>query len=580
MLKRFIPILDWLPNYKRSQIGGDLSAGLTVGVMLIPQGMAYAMLAGLPPIYGLYASMVPLVLYAIFGTSRQLSTGPGAMIALLTASGVGALAVAGTDDYVSIAILLALMVGLIQLLLGIFRLGFIVNFLSKPVISGFTSAAAIIIGLSQLKHMLGIDVPRTQNIYTMASSTFGQIVEVHLPTFILGVAAIAAILILRKVNRAIPGALVAVVLGIVAAVALGLADKGMAVLREVPSGLPSPVLPEIDFETAGDLLPMAFTIAFVAFLQSFGIAKAIQARHNDYKVNSNQELIALGLANIGGSFFRAFPITGGLSRTAVNDQSGAQTGLASIISAAFIALTLIFLTPLFYHLPKAILAAVILVAVLGLVDIREARHLWKTDKVDFAMMAVTFLATLVFGIELGIAVGVGLSLLMVIYRSASPHVAILGRLPGTQYYRNLKRFPNAEDRADILAIRFDSQLYFANVGYFRDLLTEKVKEKGPALRMVILNAGAINFIDSTAVHLLQDVLRDFKEQNIRFCMTAVKGPVRDVLFRSGLIDELGDHSLFMKIEDCVRYWDEHDPASSVLPSRHSPAYQTNVNSNP
>lgn len=579
MLKRFVPLLDWLPNYKRGQLPGDLSAGLTVGVMLIPQGMAYAMLAGLPPIYGLYASMIPLVIYAFFGTSRQLSVGPGAMIALLVASGVGTLAEAGTESYITLAILLSLMVGAIQLTLGLLKLGFIVNFLSRPVISGFTSAAAIIIGLSQLKHLFGIDIPRTQDILLIVEACINQLSDIHLPTMVLGAVAIAGILVLRRVNRAIPGPLVAVVFGILAVVALGLAEGGMKIVAEVPSGLPTPAIPEVSTDAMRDLLPMALTIALVGFMQSIGVAKAIQTRHKDYIVRANQEFIAIGLANIIGSLFKAFPVTGGLSRSAVNNQSGAKTGLASIISAVFIALTLIFLTPLFYYLPKAILAAVIMVAVFGLVDFKEARHLWKADKVDFGMMAATFLATLAFGIELGIATGVGLSLIMVIYRSASPHVAILGRLPGTQYYRNLKRFPHAEDRPDILAFRFDAQLYFANVGFFRDLVAEKVREKGPELRMVILNAGAINFLDSTAVHLLQDIVRDLKNQNIRFCMTAVKGPVRDTLFRSGLIKELGDHSLFMKIEDCIRYWDAQDPAQpgTVEDNRESPAYQTNVN---
>lgn len=589
MLKRFLPFLDWLPGYRRNQLVGDLSAGLTVGVMLIPQGMAYAMLAGLPPIYGLYASMLPLIVYALLGTSRQLSVGPGAMVALLVASGVGALAEPGSDDFVVLAILLAFMVGGIQLLLGLLRLGFIVNFLSRPVISGFTSAAALIIGLSQLKYLLGIDIPRTQDIVLILERTFEQLPEVHVPTMVLGLLAIAGILLLRRIRRSIPGALVAVAAGIAAAYFLGLGERGMDIVREVPSGLPAPLLPLLDssdlsanLPAMGRLLPMALTIALVGFMQSYGIAKAIQARHKDYQVHANQELVALGLSNLIGSFFRAFPVSGGLSRSAVNNQAGAKTGMASIVSALFIALTLLFLTPLFYHLPKAILASVIMVAVFGLVDVREARHLWRTDKIDFLMMAATFLATLAFGIELGIAVGVGISLLVVIYRSANPHVAILGRLPGTNYYRNLKRFPEAENRPDILAFRFDAQLYFANAGFFRDFLLEEVQRKGPELKMVVLNAGAINFLDSTAAYLLLDIVRDLQAQGIRFCMTAVKGPVRDILYRSGLIDILGDNSLFMKIEDCIKYWDEQAEVSADKNTldRQSPAYQTNVNPTP
>ncbi len=576
-LKKFLPILTWLPTYHAKDLKGDLSAGLTVGVMLIPQGMAYAMLAGMPPIFGLYASIIPLILYAIFGTSRQLSVGPVAMVALLISSGVGAIAQPSTEEYIGLAILLALMVGVFQFMLGILRLGFIVNFLSQPVISGFSSAAAVIIGLSQLKHIIGVDIPRSQYIYEILINAVKLIGDTHIPTLVLGLVGIAVIMALRKVNKAIPGPLVVVVLGISAVYLFNLDAGGMKILGRVPSGLPAPEVPVFDFGAIGDLSSTAMTIALVGFMQSFAVAKVIQARHKNYEIDANQELIGLGIANIGGSFFQAFPASGGFSRTAVSDQMGARTGLSSIISASFIALALIFLTSFFYFLPKAILASVIMVAVISLIEIKQAIHLWKTDKSDFILLLATFVATLTLKIELGMAVGVALSLIIVIYRSAYPHLAVLGRLPGSTYYRNFNRFGQAEDRKDILVIRFDAQLYFANANYFREKLEKLVDDKGTELRLVVINAESMNFLDSTAVHTLVEIVKDLRKKQIVLYMAGVIGPVRDILYRSHLLEELGKGSQYMHVHEAIEYWDKKGTQKSIG-DEGSPgyAYQTNV----
>jgi len=344
-LKQFIPALSWLPNYKKENLKGDISAGLTVGVMLIPQGMAYAMIAGLPPIYGLYASTIPLIIYALLGTSRQLAVGPVAMVSLLTAAGIGTLAEGGTETYILLAVTLAFLVGLIQFLLGLFKLGFLVNFLSHPVISGFTSAAALIIGLSQLKHLLGIDIPRSHHVHEILLNAFERFDEINWLIFAVGIGGILIIKGIKLINKAIPGPLMAVLFGTLAVWGFGLAERGVKIVGEVPSGLPGFSLPTLDMDTLKILIPIALTIALVSFMESIAVAKAIQAKHRDYKVLPNQELIALGMANIGGSFLQSYPTTGGFSRTAINDQSGANTGLASIISAGLIILTLLFLTP-------------------------------------------------------------------------------------------------------------------------------------------------------------------------------------------------------------------------------------------
>ncbi|NNM15718.1 MAG: sodium-independent anion transporter, partial [Bacteroidia bacterium] len=342
-MKNLIPALDWIQNYKKEYLTGDLTAGLTVGVMLIPQGMAYSMLAGLPPIYGLYASTIPLIIYALFGTSRQLAVGPVAMVALLISSGVGALATIGSNEFIALAILLALMVGVIQFAMGIFKLGFLVNFLSHPVIAGFTSAAAIIIGFSQLKHLLGFNIPRgkVHEIILNVIENFGSI---NVPTLLIGAGAIALLLIIKSINKKIPGPLLAVLFGIGAVYFLGLHEQGVKIVKDVPGGLDIFGIPSIDLTSVTSLIPVALTIAFIGFMESIAVAKAIQAKHKDYEVTANKELIGLGLANIIGSFFKAFPVTGGFSRTAVNDQAGARTGLSPIISAVLIIFTLLFLT--------------------------------------------------------------------------------------------------------------------------------------------------------------------------------------------------------------------------------------------
>lgn len=480
------------------------------------------------------------------------------MVALLISAGVAPLAEIGSDQYVTLAILLALMVGIFQLMMGVFRLGFVVNFLSHPVISGFTSAAALIIGLSQLKHLLGVDLGRSKFVHVILQQAFENLGNIHWPTFILGVVAIGVIIAVKKINKKIPGPLIAVFLGILAVYFFGLDEGGMKILKDVPSGLPKLSAPNLDGEAIASLIPTMLAISLVGFMESIAVAKAIQAKHKNYEVVPNQELIGLGAANILGSFFSSFPVTGGFSRTAVNDQAGARTGLASIISAVLIILTLLFLTPLFYYLPKAILASVIMVAVFGLIDFKEAKHLWKNDKRDFAMLFVTFVATLSLGIEEGILIGVVLSLIMVIYRSAYPHVAKLGQVEGTDQYRNTARFENAIDRDDLLIIRPDSQLFFANINYIRDKWDAWEAPKGDQLKCVVFNAKAVNAMDSSAVHFLEERFHDYKEKGVEFYISGLRGPLRDYLTKNGFINHLGEERFFSHVNEAVTYYESNN----------------------
>lgn len=550
-ISKIFPILSWLPAYDKGNLKGDLSAGLTVGVMLIPQGMAYAMIAGMPPIYGLYAATVPLILYALLGTSRQLAIGPVAMVSLLTAAGVGAMAEAGSETYIGLVIALALLVGLLQLLLGVFRLGFMVNFLSHPVISGFTSAAAIVIGLSQLKHLLGINMPRGEHLHEILRGAWQNISETNLLTLGIGLGAIALIQLVKRWKKSFPGSLLAVAAGILLVWGLGLHESGVKIVGKVPGGLPAFGLPDFSLETAKALMPIGLAIALVSFMESIAVAKAMQSRHRNYKLDANQELIALGTANIGGALFQSFPVTGGFSRTAVNDQAGARTGLAAIFSAVLVVVTLLFLTPLFEFLPNAVLAAVIMVAVAGLVDYKEAVHLWHSNRSDFAMWTVTFLATLFIGIEQGIGLGVVLSIALVIFRTTRPHIAVLGRVPGSDFYRNVERFSNLEQRPDILIMRFDAQLYFANVNHFRESIDDLVSKKGNALRAIVINAESINNLDSSGVHALEELIEQYRQQNIGVYFVSVKGPVRDAMAKAHLIDKIGGQNFFMSNQQAV-----------------------------
>jgi sulfate permease, SulP family len=557
-MKKYFPILSWLPQYGKNEWKGDLAAGLTVGVMLIPQGMAYAMIAGLPPIYGLYASTIPILLYAVLGTSRQLAVGPVAMVSLLTAAGVGKIAVGGTEEYIQLAIALALIVGAIQLLMGLFRMGFLVNFLSHPVISGFTSAAALIIGISQLKHLMGVSLPESHHVHEILIAAVRNAGETKPVTLGIGLAGIALIMGVRRVSKAIPGQLLAVVFGVLAVWGLGLDQQGVKILGAVPGGLPSFSAPSFSLQTWQALIPTALAIALVSFMESIAVAKAIQAKHKTYKVEANQELIGLGAANIGGALFQAFPTAGGFSRTAVNDQAGAKTGMASIISAALIVLTLLFLTPLFHYLPNAILSSVIMVAVFGLIDIKEPMHLWHSNRSDFWMLIATFIATLALGIEQGIGIGVVLSLVMMIYRTTRPHVAVLGKVPGVNIYRNVERFGQMEVRPDVLVLRFDAQLYFANLNYFRDVVDELSAKKGEALRLIVVNAESVNYADSSALHTLKDMIEDYRKRGVEWYFAGVKGPVRDAFARGGLTEFIGEENFFLIIQDAVDHFDKRE----------------------
>lgn len=538
-LQQLLPILSWGPRYERSNFRSDLAAGLTVGAMLVPQAMAYALLAGLPPEVGLYAATIPVVIYALFGTSRQLAVGPVAIVSLLTASALAPLVEEGTAGYLGAAALLALMVGVVHIVMGIGRLGFLVNFLSHSVLVGFTAAAAIIIGFSQAKHIFGISTESTDHFYEAVLEVGKNLGDTNSTTLALSVLSLVTLFAVKKYVPRVPAALVVVVGSILAVRVFDLESRGVTVVGDIPDDLPAFSLPDFDSSMLGSLFGTAVVITIVGFMESIAVAK-VYARRNRYELVPNSELFGLGAANVASGLFGGYPVTGGFSRTAVNATAGARTPLASIITAGLVLATIAFLTPLFSSLPNAALAAIIVMAVVGLVDVREMRHIAKVKKSDLIALSVSFIATLAVGIELGILVAVISSMLVVFARMSMPHSAVLGHVEGTTSYRNVARFPEAHTVDGIHIVRVDAALSFVNATKVKSLLIEHAESITDEPRALVLDASGINDLDATGAEMLHELLVEVADRHVVLHFSGIKGPVRDVLRNAGIWDGLAD----------------------------------------
>ena len=563
-MKRLFPILDWLPNYKKSMLWGDAVSGITAGILAIAQGMAYAMIAGLPPVFGLYAALTPQIIYVLMGTSRQLSIGPVAMDSLIVAAGIGTLHIVGVDQYIAAAVFLALFVGVIQVLLGTLKLGFLVNFLSKPVLNGFVSAAAIIIGFSQLKHLFRVDMMQTNKIHILLQEVVSNISETHFLSFGLGVFGIILIKVFQKINKKIPAILIVVSLGTLVLYLTQWQLIGIKIVGDIPNGLPEFGVPSFDKNQLLDLLPVAITLAVVGFTEAISIAKAIEEKHTEYEVDPNQELIAIGSGNIIGSFAQSYPATASFSRSAIQDQGGAKSGIASLFSAGLVLLTLLFLTPLFYYLPIPILAAIIMVSIFGLIDFKYPIKLWKKNRDESLAFFITFIITMSVGIPQGILFGVLFSLLTMIYRTSKPHIAILGKVKNTEYYKNISRFEkDVVIEENILIFRFDAQLYFGNQNFFKKELLNQVELKGNKLELIIINAEAINYIDSSALTMLEKLCVDIKNSDVKIMISGAIGPIRDIIFNHKLIKIIGPENLAIKTSEAVNLFNDGASSSDI-----------------
>ena len=524
-MKQFFPVFEWAKEYSSSTLKSDAFAGLTVGIMLIPQGMAYAMIAGLPPVYGLYAALFPQLIYALMGTSRQLAVGPVAMDSLLVAAGLGTLSLNTTEAYIALASFLALFMGGTQLLLGSLKLGFLVNFLSKPVISGFTSAAAFIIALSQLNHLLGIDLPRSNKLHELFHFLLELGPQAHLLSVLISVLGVSFLILIKRFYPQLPGALILVILSTFIAAQNNWEGIGVRVVKEIPKGLPSFQIPTATLSQVYDLIPLAITLALIAFMEAISVAKAIEEKEKSNHLNANQELIALGTANIIGSLFQSYPATGGFSRTAVNHDAGAKTGVAAIFSAVVVGLTLLFFTTFFYHLPTSVLGAIILVAVAKLIDLSYPKRLWKNNRNEFYILVFTFFVTLFIGITEGIMLGVFVALLYMIYQNTQPHIAVLGRIKDTHYFKNIDRFTkDVVTYPQVLILRFDGQLFFGNQRYFKQQFSALIKKQKQPLKHLVIAAAPISYIDATAFEMVSSWMEELNGQGITIHWTGLNGP--------------------------------------------------------
>ncbi|MGH9041664.1 MAG: SulP family inorganic anion transporter [Acidimicrobiia bacterium] len=548
--RRLFPVFEWLPGYGRRTFTADLGAGLIVGAVLIPQGMAYALVAGLPPVTGLYASVFPILAYTIFGRSRQLALGPVAIVSLLTAAGLEPLARGDTGLYVSLAATLALMVGFLMVAMGAARLGFVANFLSHPVLSGFTSAAAIIIVGTQLRNLLRVDLVRSEYTLDVVLDAARRLDEVHLLTLGMGSGAFVLLLLLRRWRPTIPWALLVVVVATAVVGFFDLEAQGVAVVGDIPRSLPSPQLPSLSPDRLESLFTLSVAITLVAMVESLAMAQFFAARHR-YKIRAGQEFVALGVANATAGVFQGYPVAGSFSRTAVNAASGALTPVAGLITAAVIGLTLVVAAPLFRPLPRAVLASVVFMAATSLVDVAEARRLWRVKRSDFYLLALAFAATLLLGIERGITVAVVASLLLILRQTTRPHVAVLGRLPGTAVFRNVERSPDAVTSPGVVVFRIDAPLYFANAEYLKDKL-RRVEAERQGLQVLVFDASSVSDLDSSADHALHDIADDLGSRGIDLYMAGVKGMVLDFMRRSGFYQHLGPERFFLSTDEAVR----------------------------
>jgi SulP family sulfate permease len=538
MLRRIFPFLSW--RVSKDSLVRDLVAGLTVAVVLVPQSMAYAMLAGLPPVIGLYASALAPAVAALWGSSPQLQTGPVAIVSLLVFTSLMSIAQPESPEFIKLAAVLALLVGVFQLLLGVFRLGFIMNFVSHAVVIGFSNAAAIIIASTQVPHLLGITVEKHEFVFKNFLEIAQHIHETHPYTALIGFLATAFIILSRRIHPLFPGALIAVVVSTLTAYYLKLEERGVKVVGDIPSGLPSPSLPTVDADILEELVGKAIVIAIIGFMEAYAIAKTMAAQ-TKFKLDVDQELVGQGLANIVNSVFRGYPVSGSFSRSAVNFLAGAKTGLSSVFTSLFIILTLFFFAPLLYNLPRAVLAAVVIVAVLGIVKPKAFLDLYRTSPQDGIVATVTFAFSFIMKPDYAIFIGIVLSLILFLWRSMYPRIVVLTRDPQTKTFVNSDLF-NLPVCPQILFIRPDASLYFANAEHIIEAIDENVRRRG-SVKFLVIDGESINHIDATAIDVLKEYVEELERRGVRLYFVNLKTPVRQALSRAGVMDLLGEERI-------------------------------------
>ena len=557
-LQAYLP--GWVPAYTRRDLFGDCIAGLTVGIMLVPQSMAYAMLAGMPPIYGLYASLVPLIVYGLLASSRQVTPGTTAIDSLIMVFALGSLAEPNSAAYIQLAFMFAFMVGVVHLIMAIGRLGFLVNLLSRPVIMGFISAAATIIGCNQFSNLMGLSLPRREEFYMLLYDAGINIFQTHLPSILVGLVGIFALLFFRRWKRLFPAALAVVIISIVASWGLELEARGVKVVGNIPIGIPGFSTYTFDFGAMRELVITAVTLALIQFTNVISLGKSFANKHG-YSLNPNKELFALGTSNIVGSFFQSYTISGSFSRTAVNDETGAKSPLSNLFAAALIGLTLLFLTPVLYYLPIPILAAIIMVAAFGMINIKEMKSLFRMKKVDGYLALITFVVTLIFGLEAGIITGITASVIAIMYRISRPNVAILGNIPGTRSFRDITLHDDVSQIDGILILRVDASFSYANADFLKDLILTQSDPATSNISSVIVDTSSVNDLDTTAVQALFTVVEELEKRKVDLFFTGIHGSVDGVMKLSGLEDRLGKDHFLLSPYRAVEYIKSRDALS-------------------
>lgn len=548
--RKYVPVLQWGAQYSRGQFSGDMMAALIVTIMLIPQSLAYALLAGLPPEAGLYASIVPIILYAIFGTSRALAVGPVAIVSLMTAATLGQIAEQGTVGYAVAALTLAFLSGVILLAMGVFRLGFLGNFLSHPVITGFITASGVIIATSQVKHILGVDASG-HNLIALLTSLVGSLDTINWITFAIGAAATVALFWVRYGMKPAlialgvgargadiltkAGPVFVVVITTAFAWAFDLAARGVKIVGDVPQNLPPLTMPDLSLDLLSMLFLPAALISIIGFVESISVAQTLAAKKRQ-RIDPDQELIGLGAANMGAAFSGGFPVTGGFARSVVNFDAGAETPAAGAFTAVGLAVAAVFLTPLIYFLPQATLAATIIVAVLGLVDFSILKRSWSYSKADFFAVFATIVLTLTIGVEAGVTTGVILSIVLHLYKTTKPHIAEIGLIPDTQHFRNIDRH-GVDTQSHVLSLRIDESLYFANAKFLEDFIYDRLAGCSE-IKHVVLKCSAVNEIDLSALETLEAINERLRDAGVMLHMSDIKGPVMDRLEKEHFLSDL------------------------------------------
>ena len=550
-MKNFIPILKWLPKYKKKNFYFDFVAGINVGILLIPQGMAYALIAGLPPIYGLYAALTPQIVYAILGTSRQLAVGPVAIDSLIVASGLGIISVSSPEQYILMAISLAFIVGSFQIIMALFRFSFITSFLSKPIINGFISALAIIIGFGQLKYLLGISLSQTSLIQNILIDIYNNVNQINLPTLYFGLSSILIILFFKKYKPKFPIYFIILILGTFISYIFNLNKTGIDVVGNIPKGLPEFKTPLLNYEIMIDLFSIGITLAILGYIHAISIAKKIEEKHNYYKINTNQELFALGMSNIIGSFFQSYPISGGLSRSAVNDESGAKSGISSIISAFIVALIIIFFTSYLYHLPKAVLSSIIIVAVFNLIDYKFPRKLFSNFIDEFFLLTITFFVTIFYGIIGGILIGILISILIITLRFKKSNFSLKKKIKNLMNYASIISVSDIpQKKSNILILELKGQLFYGNLSFLKSFI-EKKTINSSSLNTLIFDIKNLYHIDNSGSESFCQIIKKLNNKKIRVIISGFNKKKKGFKFDKNLINCIKNENIFISTNNAL-----------------------------